>query len=351
MKRGISRYLALAGFCILTIGVLPLTAVTQDRPVATYRIREGKVLKGREGESVRIAVPPDNSLLVALREPGGQGKILRLTRWETRKPSVATINYRNTVLDRDDGVPSLDPILVDPSGRYAVIRSDEVNVGENGSDLQKWEVVVAVVDLQDFTMAVRKIANGGLADGGLYFGRGGALTLDTMAKTGSDFEFAARALSLPDLTTTATCEYNTQSEPNPKGVWPAPNRVERTSDMCPAFMETAHLSDIQDLLYRPRPDQKVEDLEGVGCDYLESSRARDLELYRCGKEHLNDSAGDFGIMFWHTLRVISVPDERVVLSLPLHLFDDKTVGVFAQAGGHDYLIKCHGTRIATYRLR
>jgi hypothetical protein len=346
-----SLHLTLGVLCVLAMASDPFPVFAQSAPVATYKIREPNVLKGRDGEKVRVAVTPDNSLLVALREPGGQGKILRLTGWETRRPKVETITYANTVTDRDDGVPSLDPILVDPTGRYAVIRSGLDNVGENESDLQKFEIVVAVIDLHDFTIAVRTVAGGGLAGGGLYFGRGGALTLDTLAKTGSDFEFAARVLRLPDLTPTATCEYTTESEPNPKGTWPAPYKVERTGDSCAAFIEAAHLSNVQDLLYRQGPDQKVDNLEGLACDYVDSNRTRDLELYRCGKEHLSDSAGDFGIMLWHALRVLSVPDGRVVLSLPLHIFDDKTVGVFAQAGDRGYLIKSHGTKLETYRLR
>jgi hypothetical protein len=319
-------------------------------PVATYRVNARNALKGWGGLRFQWATAPDQSLLITMWEPNDQWTILRLTGWETRKPKVETLTVPVTLPDYGVGSPSLRDPLVDPAGKYLVIRSPEINIGENGSDKQKWEAVLAVIDLRSFTLAKTVTAIGGLAGGGLYFSKGGTLMLATMARLGGPFTLAVTALALPTLDRIVSCEYNVKFPRESQEEGPANIEISKASESCPALMEAAHLTSIDELANRTAGDERTKNLAGPDCEFQESNRAKDLALYRCGKEHFTDPYGDFGITFWHALKVLSVPDGTPALSLSLRFYDDKSSGLFAVANGHDYLIVRRGLKLSTYRL-
>lgn len=319
-------------------------------PVATYKVNARNALKGWGGPRFQWATGPDQSLLITMWEPNDQCTILRLTGWETRKPKVETLTVPVILPAHGVGSPSLREPLVDPAGKYLVIRSPEINLGENESDKQKWEAVLAVIDLRSFTLTKTVTAIGGLAGGGLYFSKGGTLMLDTMARLGGPFTLAVTALALPTLDQIGSCEYNVKFPRGSQEEWPPNSEITKASESCPAVMEAAHLTSIDELANRPAEDERTKNLAGPDCQFQESNRAKDLALYRCGKEHFTDPSGDFGITFWHALKVLSVPDGNSTLSLSLRFYDDKSSGLFAVSNGHDYLIVQRGLKLSTYRL-
>jgi hypothetical protein len=91
-------------------------------------------------------------------------------------------------------------------------------------------------------------------------------------------------------------------------------------------------------------------ITGPNCWDVELNKAQTLALFHCGTEHLTDPDGDFGITFWKALKVLSVPDGKTLLSLPLHFNDGKSWGLFSQSSGHDYLIVRQGLTLKTYQL-
>jgi hypothetical protein len=336
---------------IALILALPLASFLQAQdptPVASWKLHAQNVLKGRDGLPFRWTVAPDNSILVAASAPQGQWTIIRLTNWETGTPRAETMTFPAKLPDSQAGITISDDPLVDPAGRYVVIRSAEVNLGENDSTKTKWEALLAVVDLHTFTLAATVTGIGALAGDHLFFSRSGTLMLDTTANLGDPFTLAVTVIALPTLDRGETCEYNVRQ--NPQTEWPAAFEVTTTSSSCPAVMQVAHLSTPQELTYHPAGDQETRQLAGRDCEFLQLSRAQDLALYRCGRDLINDPDGFFGMTVWYALRVLSVPDGKTVFSLPLWFYDSKSSGLFARTNGHNYLVVRHGARLQTYRL-
>jgi hypothetical protein len=304
---------------------------------------------GRDGLPFEWVLAPDNSVLISLGYPDGNWSIKRITHWETPKPDEETRTFADDFPDpvwNDVGKP-----IINPTGRYLVIRPGyRRKLDASGKQIS--ESMVAVVDLLTFTLAK---TSSDIAFGDLYFNKDGALMLLTMHGPGL-FEYTLTALSLPELAPIATCDYNVQDRGlDPKTGLFGP--VPPASESCPSLLSVAHVSKVRELpsyekhRLEPDHDTRFEGLAGPHCFDVELNSAKSLALYRCGTELFGYPSGDFGIMFWKSLKVLSVPDGKTILSLPLNFHDDKTWGLFAQARGYDYLVVRHGLKLKTYRLR
>lgn len=336
----------LARFChayslALLMFPMPLAYSQDARPVASYKLDTRSAIKSQDGLLFHWAIAPDTSLLVAMWEVPHQWKILRLREWDTHTPKIESISIPVNLPNVELGFPPENAPLISPDGNYLVVRSPEINVGENESDKQRWETVVSVIDLKSFTVASNVTAFGGLAGGHLFFGNGGALMLHGISEMGSPLPFKVAVFALPSLDRIASCNYEaTQS-----------SVVTKTGDSCPALMEAAHLSSIQDLGDRPTADERVKHLAGAECDFERIAPAADLALYRCGKEHFAGQSGEgFSITFWHALKVLNTSDGKTVLSLPLRFNDSHSSGLFAQKKDQNYLIVHYGRKLQTYQI-
>jgi len=327
--------------CVLLMVFVPLARPQNLAPVATYKLDLGNAKRCPDGLRFHWALAPDASLLITMWEPRHQWAILRLTGWETRTPKTELMKIPVSLPDVATGCPPNHDPLIDTDGHYLVVRSPEINIGENQSDRQKWEAVASVIDLRTFTVASTVTVFGGLAGGGhLFFGDGGALMLHTLSKFESPLPFAVTVLALPTLDRVASCDYD-----QPPG-----GGVIKAGDSCPAVIQAAHLSGIQDLGDLPIVSERIKHLAGPDCDYEALAPGRDLALYRCGKEHFGDPYGDFGIIFWHALKVLSTSDGKTILSFPLRFNDRTSSGVFAHKNGRSYLILRRGSRLLTYQI-
>jgi hypothetical protein len=311
-------------------------------PVSNYKLDLRDAMKCPDGLRFHWAMAPDASLLITMWDPRHEFTVLRLTSWETRKPKIELIKIAVNLPDFATGCPPDRDPIIDPEGHYLVVRSPEVNIGENGSDKQKWEAALSVVDLRAFRVVSTTTVFGGLAGGGhLFFSKGGGLMLHTTAKLGSALPFAVTVFALPALIPVATCDYEQL---------PAGSGVTKTSESCPAVMGAAHLASIQELGDLPLVDDRINRLAGPDCDFEAIAPQKDVALYRCGKEHFGDPYGDFGIMFWHALKILSTSDGMAILSLPLNFYDSTSSGLFAYNNGQNYLITRHGSRLNAYPI-
>lgn len=283
---------------------------------------------------------PNASLLITMWDPRHEWIIVRLTGWETRKPEIESLHIPVNLPDFGAGCPEQNNTLIDPNGHYLVVRAPEVNIGENGSDKQKWETILSVVDLSTFKVVNNVTATGGLAGGHLFFSNGGTLMLHTASKLGSPLPFAVTVFDLPMVDRLATCDF--EEKPG--------SGVTKSGENCKAVMQAAQLADIQDMGDLPAVDDATEKLAGPDCDFVTAPTRKDLALYRCGKEHFGDPYGDFGIIFWHALKVLSIPDGNTIFSLPLHIHDSTSSGIFAIKNGREYLIVHHGSKLLTYEI-
>jgi hypothetical protein len=94
-------------------------------------------------------------------------------------------------------------------------------------------------------------------------------------------------------------------------------------------------------------------LAGPDCGQEQLSKAKNLALYRCGKEHFA-SGGDTGLIIWHDLKVLSIPKGTQMLSVRIPrlegFFSRRSSAMFAQAGGEDYLIVGHALKLKIYLI-
>jgi hypothetical protein len=334
-----------------SVGWILLSALTfvaraqtsTEAPLATFKLHLGDAIEGRDGLRFHWAVAPDASLLISMWSPTHQWTILRLNHWETRTPGVESMKISVDLPEFATAAPSDDP-LISPDGHYLVLRSPEVNIGENGSDKQKWEAVVSVIDLRTFKVAQSETAIGGLSGGHLFFSKSGALMLHTVSHLGSHLPLAVTVFSLPSLDQLASCDYGSKIYPHQSSA------VIEASDSCPAVMQAANLSGIQELGDPDGIDERIRNLAGPGCWYPELAPTGDLVLFRCGKEHFSDPSGDFSITFWHAFKVLSTSDGKIILSLPLRFNDGASSGIFAYKNGRRYLIVRHGSKLLTYQI-
>ena len=150
---------------------------------------------------------------------------------------------------------------------------------------------------------------------------------------------------MPNLEFIASCDYNDKFMP----------LLEAESSNCQAFLSSAHLTGLDELESDDKlasnslTPPKLQDLPGSNPYCPELSRTGQRALLRCGNVHFDLGDGVF-IVFWKALAVLSIPEEKVLLSIPLHWSDSESSGLFADINGAPYLIARHGFDLQTYRL-
>lgn len=271
-------------------------------PVATYRINADRAVKGPEGHRFVWKIAPDNSLIILVTQPNGRWTIKRLTQWQTQSPKEQTNSFFDAIpKDEKKSYVSFDDPLIDPQSRYILVhrRTELKNPPPmrppNGTGL------VALLELQTLRLG-------------------------------------------------ATCKYHDKFESPISRAY-----LERASKSCPAFLHSANLFSLEELTSSDNQNSipvrtiELQDVPGKDryCGQLSGSGQQ--VLLRCGNVHFDLGDGVF-LVFWKALAVLSVPDGKVLLSLPLHWNDTESSGLFAQAEDIRYLIVRHGFELRTYRL-
>jgi hypothetical protein len=203
---------------------------------------------------------------------------------------------------------------------------------------------MVVLDLPDLRVVRTLISDRDLAFTDLLMEEGGVLILETFRV--ATLPYQATAVTLPNLEPIAKCDYAIRIPNSGRGPG---TEIAKTADNCSGFLAAAHLSNIQELALSPG-DSRFSGLAGPECDQELMNRENTRALYRCGKEYFGDPYGDFGITFWHALKVLSVPDGKPLLSVPLHFYDSTSSGLFAHGNEGEYLLVRHGLKIEAYRL-
>ena len=162
------------------------------------------------------------------------------------------------------------------------------------------------------------------------------------------------AVALPGLDRLASCDYNMKYGPvNPVTLRDSLITITGVSDSCAALLTLTHASTVADLVIDRPADMGFQGLAGPDCGQEQLSKAKNLALYRCGKEHFA-SGGDSGLIIWHDLKVLSIPKGAEMLSVRIPRLEGfssrRTSAMFAQAGGEDYLITRHDLKLKMYLI-
>lgn len=335
-------------FCLLALLMVTwnrvLTAGAQSPAiVATYTIHADGAIKEPGGHEFVWKVAPDNSLIVLIAQSNGRWTIKRLIDWQTQTPKEQTSTFSDPLPSRErNSFVWFDDPLIDSEGKYILVhrRTDLKNVPPMGDP--NGAALVAVLELSALSLVHK--AQGLELRGDYQFTPQGSL-LRFSWRVDSRFLHEVTALTFPGLDLIASCQYNETFAPPVSLAY-----LEREGSSCPAFLRSVHLSSLDDLSSHSVPPLSLQDLPGPNRYCAQLSRTGHEALFRCGDVHFADRAGDFFIVFWKALAILSVPEGRVLVSLPLRWNDSESSGVFAQADGTGYLIVRRGFELRTYRV-
>jgi hypothetical protein len=127
--------------------------------------------------------------------------------------------------------------------------------------------------------------------------------------------------------------------------------MEAEGPTCRAFLLAVHLSSIDELSSLDSvPPTGLSDDPDPNRYCTEEDRTQNRVLIRCGKVHFADREGDFFMVFWKTLAVLSLPDGKLMFSVPLGWNDTESSGLLARVDGSEYVIVRHGLKIRTYHI-
>jgi hypothetical protein len=341
-------------FVVLAIAlVLPSQAQTPI-PVATYTLHTQKLLKGDNGVPYGWALGPDNSLLVLLPRSDGQWVLKKFRSWETLTPTDDELIFAGETPKLEKWASAA--LTVSPSGKYLIIRIDRPDNG-------KVVTILALVDIHSFTLIWRRMTNDPLLrafsdwkliqdDHILASAHEPRTDLSEPLPPVGITRMLAGELSLPDLNPTFTCKYTLRKvNDTVPGHWV--RQSNSNSQDCIALLLDLDALSIETLLAYDIAENNFERLDGTDCEpaVLISNEDR-YAIYKCGKNHAEDFAdGFFEISTARVLKVITIPEKKSLLSVPVGFFSRKTEGLLANANGHDYLIVFRdGTKLETYRL-
>ena len=317
-------------------------------PVATFRIHADGVIKEPGGHNFVLKMAPDKSLIVLIAQSHGRWTIKRLTEWQTQAPKEQSSTFSDAIPDRErNSFVWFDDPLIDPEGKYVIVHRHTDLENPPSMGVPDGTALVAVLELQTLKLVHKAQA---LDLRGTYLFAPQGMLLRVSWRNDGHFLHEVAALAVPELEFIASCDYNDKSVSPVSTAY-----LEGESSGCPAFLRFAHLSSWEDLssLKRldssPAPTLQSQDVPGKDRYCAQLSGTDQQALFRCGNVHFDLGDGVF-IVFWKALAVLSIPEGKVLLSLPLHWSDSESSGLFARVNGTGYLIVRHGFELQTYRL-
>jgi hypothetical protein len=344
---------ARAQFAVLVLSLAITSQAQKPVPVATYTLHTQKLLKGDNGVPYGWAIGPENSLLVLLPQTDGQWVLKKLKSWETLTPADDKLIIASETPKLQKWASA--KLTVSPSGKYLIIRIDRPDNG-------KVVTILALVDLHSFTLISRQMTNDPLLrafsewkliqDDHLlanYFSERDPS--DPLLPYGTT-RWVAGEFSLPDLNPTLVCNYST-TQGNDTVSSPVERNYIANSQECLALLDFEKVSSIKELVAFAHINERFERLAGADCQPANVIANEDrFAIYKCGKAHAEDFAD--GLFYYQTsnvLKVVTIPEGKPLLSVPVGFVSRKTEGLLANANGHDYLIVFRdGTKLETYRL-
>lgn len=341
-------------FAVLVLSLAIAGQAQKPAPVATYTLHTQKLLKGDNGVPYGWALGPDNSLLVLLPRTDGQWVLKKFRSWETLTPTDDELIFAGETPKLEKWASA--ELTISPSGKYLIIRIDRPDNG-------KVATILAVVDLRNFTLISRRTTSDPLlrafSDWKLIQDDRIIASVEAPRVSFTDplppagtYRMLAGELALPDLKPTVSCEYSLIDENDPEsGHWE--RQSNNNSQDCLALQHDLDVLSIEKTLAYDITEKKFRRLAGADCNPADVIANEDrFAIYKCGKAHAEDFAD--GLFYYETsnvLKVVTLPEGKPLLSVPIGFFSRKTEGLLANANGHDYLIVFRdGVTLESYHL-
>jgi hypothetical protein len=343
----------------LVLATFFATACLGQVPIPKFKYTLHAQKEPGRGPDFVFALAPDNALLVLIPQSSRKWVLKRLTGWDTQAPHEETLEI-GLGSDQNKVARVEADLTMNPSASYLIVRLIGRHGAVDANGINS-DTIVTLVDLRAFGIVWQHITTDPLiADSQWHFREGGLLiakglakrieakprNLDTITDT-----YVAAALALPDLKPTNACQYDEVLEPGSGGTGRKTQASGSASIDCAAVLEAAGVSALNELPGgRSQTSDSVAKLAGPTCQIEGASPEKKFALIECRTEHsLTD-----GFYSWITSRVyevVSIPDGKTILSVPLPHNWHPIFGSVATANGHDYLILIReGIQFEAYAL-
>jgi hypothetical protein len=328
-------------------------------PTTSYKLHAQDEHYSANRPSTLVYLLPDQALLVFNPQRDGKWLFKRITAWDTAIPKEETVAFDGQSFE--EGATGYEDLKVDSAGNYAVIRTRSVSAYPVKRDNT---ALVVLVDLRSFSIVSRRTTTDPLIAASYWsFSKNGLLIATAMTgqvmvplhpkpewsyQTITD-SYEAAAFTLPDWKPSMPCKYelfldNRAGSSNPKFY------LSKVDDGCAALVASAQVPTAQNLPDGPFRPNPYEELAGKTCQLGGESPSADFALYACrtGHDYLD---GMIVTTNSRNLTVLSVPDGKAVLTVPLPHNTKPYPALLANESGHTWLLLLRdGVKIEAYQL-
>jgi len=331
-------------------------------PTTTYTLHAHKEHYSSNLPSTLVHLLPDQSLLILIPQDDGKWVLKRLAAWNTDTPDEQTITFAGQ--PPKEGDSGSEQLQIDPTNAYAVIRIKSYT-GNVHPVPQNQSAVIVVVDLHSFTIVSQRTtadlllaaSDWSFADNGLLIAR--VMTDRLTVKPPHPKQswsyltitdtYEAAALTLPDLKPSMRCGYELFLD-NREGDHRRDRYLSKVGEGCAALVALAHVPSAENLPDGPPRPIPYGQLAGPSCELIGKSPSVKFGLYGCqtGHEYLD---GMIHTTDTRHLRILSIPDGKEVLTVPLQHNTTPYPSLLADAGSHTWLLILRdGIKLEAYRL-
>ena len=339
-------------------------------PTTTYTLHAQKEQHSSNLPSALVYLLPDQALLVLIPQQDGKWFFKRITAWDTGSPKEETIGFAGE--PHQKGVSGEEELKVDPSNTYAVIRIKSfTGIFYSVTGAVNQSAVIVLIDLRSFTLISQSnttdpllaTSSWSFAENGLLIAKARtdrSTVKPTHPETRFSFEtmtdtYQAAALTLPSFKPSMPCQYELFLDDR-KGPQRSDHHLSKVSDGCAELVALAHVPSAQNL-----PGDGTQSvpfaqlahygqLAGPTCQISVEGSSLDYALYGCrtGHRYMDDMIVTTNS---RNLTVLSVPDGKPVLTVPLPHNLTPYSALLANAVGHTWLLLLRdGIKLETYRL-
>lgn len=340
---------------------LGLAKAQTPAPTTTYKIHAQKERSSSNLPSTLIHLLPDQNLLILIPQQGSGWTLKRIGAWSTDNPKEETLSFTGNPLA--EGESGLEDLIVNPAGTYAVIRIRSFGGNLYDGTVRNRTALVVLVELQGFTVVTRRITADPLfASSEWSFAKNGLLITAALVQRSSvpaqlkhPWEYTsitdayqAAALTLPSLAPSMMCRYERMIYPA-GATSQSTSHVVKGSEECSSLVIAADVQTVENLPGGQFPSLRYADL-GRPCQFAAEDPSGKFGLYGCrtGNGYLDDmivttKTRDFA--------VLSLPDGKRVLTVPLPHNTKPVPALLATAGDHTWLVVLrNGVELSTYRI-
>ncbi len=330
-------------------------------PTKTYKIHALKEQSSSNLPSTLFHLLPDQNLLVLIPQQHSSWTLKRITAWNTDNLNEETLSFTGNPLT--EGESGFEDLIVNPAGRYAVIRIRSFGGNLYDGTVRNRTALIVLVDLQGFQVLSQRTTTDPLfaasewsfAENGLLITAALVQRSTVPAQLKHPWEYTsitdvyqAAALTLPSWTPSMTCHYE-------RVIYPAgatsqsTSHVVKGSDECSPLIAAANVRTAENLPGGQFPSLRYADL-GRPCQFASEGPLEKFGLYEC-----RTGNGYFDDMIVTTktrdLAVLSLPDGKRVLTVPLPHNTKPVPALLANADDHTWLLVLrNGVDLSAYRI-